>query len=228
MDEKELFLMRLMKKLAVGNGTDEEARIIDAMRVMDRKYYVKEEKIAYEDSAQIIGAGQTISQPSTVARMLQLAKIQPGDRVLEIGTGSGWNASLIAHLAKPGITKSIEKEEELLAKAQTRVLAIQKRLAGTGAIEDAQTFDYLEITGETLEELMQQEERFDKVISTAGIQKEQETAIIGIARKLLKEKGVMICPRRKGPMLIVSNHSQKPMVTYTEEEYVFVPLQLES
>ena len=71
---------------------------------------------AYEDSAVPIGYGQTASQPSIQALYLQLLEIQPRDRVLEIGTGSGYQTALLAHLADR--VYSIERVRELSVRAR--------------------------------------------------------------------------------------------------------------
>jgi protein-L-isoaspartate(D-aspartate) O-methyltransferase len=71
---------------------------------------------AYEDSAVPIGYGQTASQPSIQALYLQLLEIQPRDRVLEIGTGSGYQTALLAHLAER--VYSIERVRELSVRAR--------------------------------------------------------------------------------------------------------------
>jgi len=56
---------------------------------------------AYDDAPLPIGKGQSISQPSTVAHMLELLAIKPGDRILEIGCGSGWLTALLAEITGP-------------------------------------------------------------------------------------------------------------------------------
>jgi protein-L-isoaspartate(D-aspartate) O-methyltransferase len=71
---------------------------------------------AYEDSALPIGSGQTISQPSVHARYLQLLHLQGNERVLEVGTGSGYQTVLLSHLA-PQVF-SIERVPELLERAR--------------------------------------------------------------------------------------------------------------
>ena len=75
--------------------------LLTAMGTVPRETFVAEhlQEFAYEDSALPIEAGQTISQPYIVARMLELAEIKPGDKVLEIGAGSGYAAAVISRMA---------------------------------------------------------------------------------------------------------------------------------
>jgi protein-L-isoaspartate(D-aspartate) O-methyltransferase len=74
---------------------------------------------AYEDRPLPIGAGQTISQPYIVARMTELLAVSPGDRVLDVGTGSGYQASVLAELGCR--VTSIEREAGLAADASARL-----------------------------------------------------------------------------------------------------------
>lgn len=69
---------------------------------------------AHEDHPLAIGHGQTSSQPSTVRRMLQLLDVRPGQRVLDVGAGSGWTTALLAHLVGPGgAVVGVELQPEL-------------------------------------------------------------------------------------------------------------------
>jgi protein-L-isoaspartate(D-aspartate) O-methyltransferase len=75
-------------------------RIIEAFRAVDRRDFVPDEYAgrAYDNQPLPIGYGQTISQPLTVAFMLELLDPQPGETIMEIGSGSGWQAALLGHL----------------------------------------------------------------------------------------------------------------------------------
>ena len=89
---------RLLETLAA-QGVD--ARVLGAFAAVPRHWFVSEAlaPLAYRDDALPIGAGQTTSRPSTIARMLMLLSLQGHERVLEIGAGSGFLTALLAKLA---------------------------------------------------------------------------------------------------------------------------------
>lgn len=92
----------------VSRGID-DARVIAAMSIVPRHRFVPEEYLsqAYEDHPLPIGHGQTISQPYIVALMTQYLALQPGEKVLEIGTGSGYQAAILAELTDQVYTVEI-------------------------------------------------------------------------------------------------------------------------
>jgi protein-L-isoaspartate(D-aspartate) O-methyltransferase len=77
------------------------------------------DSVAYDDRALPIDQGQTISQPYIVARMTELLAVEPGDRILEIGTGSGYQAAVLAMLGARVVT--IERHETLARGARDRL-----------------------------------------------------------------------------------------------------------
>ncbi len=79
----------------------DDPRVVAAMQAVDRTVFVPEQlhSYTYEDHALPIGKSQTISQPYIVAYMAQALDIKPNDKVLEIGTGCGYNAAVLAQLA---------------------------------------------------------------------------------------------------------------------------------
>ncbi|MDP1710596.1 MAG: protein-L-isoaspartate(D-aspartate) O-methyltransferase [candidate division WWE3 bacterium] len=93
-------------------------RVLEVFREVPREKFVPPQfyDLSYEDSPLDIGSGQTISQPYTVAFMTQLLDPQPSDVVLEVGTGSGYQAAILSRLAKQIYT--IERFEELGNKAK--------------------------------------------------------------------------------------------------------------
>src|SRR5437879_9595760 len=75
--------------------------VLEAMRRVPREVFVEPgyEEFAYEDAPLPIGEGQTISQPYIVALMIEAAGVKPGDRVLEVGAGSGYAAAVLGQIA---------------------------------------------------------------------------------------------------------------------------------
>ncbi|APG86017.1 protein-L-isoaspartate O-methyltransferase [Sinorhizobium americanum CCGM7] len=94
--------------------------VLEAMRIVPREAFVEPgfEEFAYEDSALSIGHGQTISQPFIVALMTEKAEVQPGDTVLEIGTGSGYAAAILSRIAADVYT--VERHAGLAETAERR------------------------------------------------------------------------------------------------------------
>lgn len=102
-----------------------DARVLEAMRLIPRDLFVPEayRHAAYSEDVSInIGEGQTISQPRIVATMTEAARIGPEDRVLEIGTGSGYQAAVLARLAR--FVFSIERIAPLARGAKARLDAL--------------------------------------------------------------------------------------------------------
>jgi protein-L-isoaspartate(D-aspartate) O-methyltransferase len=98
-----------------------DGRVLAAMRRVPREAFVAEAQrdLAYEDSPLPIGSGQTISQPYIVALMAEAARIGPGSRVLEIGTGSGYAAAVLSLVAAEVYT--IERHQSLAEEARRRL-----------------------------------------------------------------------------------------------------------
>ncbi len=194
------------------NFGEVDDRIIEGMSKIDRKdfmpYEMKEK--AYVDTAMPIGNGQTISQPSTVARMLSLLELKEGDKVLEIGTGSGWNAALIAYvIGEKGKVISLEIYDELIEKAKSVIKKLK--------IKNIETIN---------KNFLELKDNFDKIIFTAGISPGDEEIIKKFAEENLNEKGILVAPFRSGPLIIFKKEKGRISKRYTEEEYVFVPLVL--
>jgi protein-L-isoaspartate(D-aspartate) O-methyltransferase len=89
-----------------------DARVLDAMRSVPREHFVPPHfrSAAFEDSPLPLERGQTISQPYIVGFMTQLLRLQPSDKVLEIGTGSGYQTAVLARLARTVYSAEIEPE----------------------------------------------------------------------------------------------------------------------
>lgn len=95
-----------------------DTRILDAMRIVPRHLFVPKDKqsLAYEDFPIHIGQGQTISQPFIVALMTELLELDGTENVLEVGTGSGYQAALLSQLA--ATVHTIERFAELAQHAR--------------------------------------------------------------------------------------------------------------
>ncbi len=115
-DKKIRELIDRLRRLGI---TDE--RVLQAMQKVPRHLFVGKgmELQAYEDKALPIGFGQTISHPSTVAQMTQALNLKPGEKVLEIGTGSGYQAAILCELGCQVYT--IEAIRELAIQAEKRL-----------------------------------------------------------------------------------------------------------
>jgi protein-L-isoaspartate(D-aspartate) O-methyltransferase len=128
------------------------ARVLDAMRKVPRHLFVPEAQRgdAYLDHPLPIGHGQTISQPYIVAFMTQALDLRPTDRVLEIGTGSGYQAAVLGELVKDVYT--IEIVEPLAERARTTLSSLGYRnvhvRAGNGYLgwPDQAPFDRVMVT----------------------------------------------------------------------------------
>jgi protein-L-isoaspartate(D-aspartate) O-methyltransferase len=107
---------KMVSRQVAGRGV-RDSRVLRAMGEVPRHEFVppEERRWAYRDRPLPIGHGQTISQPYIVAVMSELAQLKPGDRVLEVGTGSGYQAAVLAALGAE--VYSIELLPELAAQA---------------------------------------------------------------------------------------------------------------
>ena len=101
-----------------------DERVLEAMTAIPREWFIGERyrRRAYADEAVPIDAGQTISQPWIVARMTELLAPRPGDRMLELGTGSGYQAAILAALGADVL--SLERHAELAQQARERIAAL--------------------------------------------------------------------------------------------------------
>ncbi|MBS1112296.1 MAG: pcm [Nitrospirae bacterium] len=184
-----------------------DRRVLDAMQKVPRHLFVDEamQFKAYDDMALSIGENQTISQPYMVAIMTELLELKGDEKVLEIGTGSGYQAAILAELAKEVF--SVERIASLAGLAEERLHAI------------GYTTIHIKIDDGTLGWL--EESPFDRIIVTAGAPKVPEP-LTG----QLSENGILVAPvgDRFSQQLV---KMQKIKGTIMEEFHtpcVFVPL----
>jgi len=124
-----------------------DEKVLRAMERVPRELFVpeRERRRAYEDAALPIGAGQTISQPYMVARICEALDVRPGHQVLDVGTGSGYQAAVLAELGAEVVT--IERIPELAEQAGANLAAagyeqVEVRVGdGTLGVPDRAPFD---------------------------------------------------------------------------------------
>src|SRR3954468_22151966 len=111
---------RMVDRDIAGRGIT-DARVLAAMDKVPREVFVPDNLLeyAYDDSPLPIGQGQTISQPYIVALMMETAEVKAGDRVLEVGTGSGYSAAALAEMGCEVCT--IDRHAELVRSAAVRL-----------------------------------------------------------------------------------------------------------
>lgn len=112
-------MYNLLEQLRQQGINDE--KLLHAIESVPRERFIDEafQHKAYENTALPIGSGQTISQPYTVARMTELLRLEPSSRVLEIGTGSGYQTAILAHLVEHVF--SVERIKGLQWQAKRRL-----------------------------------------------------------------------------------------------------------
>jgi protein-L-isoaspartate(D-aspartate) O-methyltransferase len=126
---------RMVERQLVRRGIRDE-RVLAAFRKVPREAFVRPDlaKYAYDDNPLPIGEGQTISQPYVVALMTEAARIEPGTRVLDVGTGSGYATAILAQLAGEVVT--IERHQTLADNARATLERLGYRnvevIAGDG------------------------------------------------------------------------------------------------
>lgn len=184
-----------------------DRRMLDAMRRVPRHLFVDEsiQYKAYDDMALPIGEGQTISQPYMVAIMTELLELKGNEKILEIGTGSGYQAVILAELSKEVYT--IERVAVLVKRAEERF-----NFLGYGNI-------HVKVGDGTLG--WPEESPFDRVIITAGTPKIPDPLI-----EQLSEGGIIIAPvgDRFSQQLIKVKKSKGRLSEEYHTPCIFVPL----
>lgn len=213
--------MKYLVKELIEEGILKTPSIIEAFEKIDRKDFVPEElkDRAYLNTPLPIGHGQTISQPLTVAFMLELLQPQIGDKILEVGSGSGWQTALLAHIvgSSPlggGRIFAVELIPELLAFGRKNVAKYSfiKKDLSTGQTGIVEFHSFNATKG------MPGKAPFDRIISAASGEDLPEAW-----KEQLKIGGRLVAPIKNAIHLFV-----KKKETELEESiypgFAFVPL----
>ena len=184
-----------------------DERVLAAMGRVPREKFVAPElqPQAYADGPLPIGSGQTISQPFMVATMLEVMELQPVDRVLEVGTGTGYQAALLGELAHEVWT--MERHPELAAKARRFLRELGYRnvyvVEGDGTAGLPQCVP------------------FDKILVAAGAPQVPEPLVAQLA-----QGGILAVPvgNRVEQLLHVIRKTEGGIVTSSSVACCFVPL----
>ena len=178
-DSPETHLARLVLGLRSQGVTD--PKVLSAIEKTPRDLFVPDlfRERSFEDSALPIACGQTISQPFIVGLMTQALRLEPRSRVLEVGTGSGYQTAVLSRLAR--FVYSVERYRTLLAEAEERL----RTLALTNV------FTRFGDGGEGWPE----QASFDRILVTAAAPGEPK-ALLG----QLKPYGVLVAPIGRGPV----------------------------
>lgn len=196
---------KLVEELARMGISDR--RVLDAINRVPRHYFLSSAflEFAYENKAFQIGAGQTISHPFTVATQSQLLDVSPGMKVLEIGTGSGFQTSVLCEMGAK--VYSIERQKLLHDNAKILLgkMGYKAHLVYGDGYKGLPTFA-----------------PFDRVIITCAVPKLPEELLIQ-----LKPGGVLVMPYGEGEvqqMMVITEKDDGSFVSELHGNFSFVPM----
>ena len=185
----------------------EDQGVLDAFMAVPRHFFLDRAftEQAYSDMAFQIGAGQTISQPYTVAFQTQLLQVKKGDKILEIGTGSGFQTSILCEMGAK--VYSIERQKELYLKTKQLIpiLNYTPKLKYGDGFEGWDTFG-----------------PYDKIIITCGAPFIPEALV-----KQLKSGGRMVIPLGEGDiqeMILLTKSANGEISQRSFGKFRFVPM----
>jgi protein-L-isoaspartate(D-aspartate) O-methyltransferase len=177
---------RMVERQLRGRDVEDE-RVLEAMRRVPRELFVPRElrRRAYDDAALPLPAGQTISQPYMVARIAEALALRGDERVLDVGTGSGYQAAVLAELAREVVT--IERIPELAELARANLAAagyerVEVRVGdGTLGVPDRAPFHAIAVAAAVPElprTLYEQLEPRGRLVLPIGSRQAQELQVV--------------------------------------------------
>lgn len=186
---------------------EDMGRIDETFEQIPREVFLPEgvKKFAGEDRPLGIGYGQTNSQPTTVKWMLQWLDVRQGQKVLDVGSGSGWTSALLSHLVGPGGTvEAVERVPELVAFGQKNCEKL--------GLKNITFYQAGERFG------LPDKAPFDCILVSAGANRLPEELV-----EQLKPGGIMVIPV-KHDILVVHKKADKTVVVDRNRGFTFVPL----
>jgi protein-L-isoaspartate(D-aspartate) O-methyltransferase len=207
MDRFQISRDRMVREQLVARGIIDEA-VLSAMGTVPRHLFVAEALAskAYEDHPLPIGLGQTISQPYIVAVMSQLLDARPGMRVLEIGTGSGYQAAVLAQMGLDVYT--VERLRELYDRTSGLLMRLRYRSVRLKLADGTEGWP--------------ESGPFDRIIVTAG-----GPAVPPPLLDQLMDPGVLVIPvggERRGQRLVLVRKEKGTVLREERERVAFVDL----
>lgn len=203
-DHRKIRLVMHLRSMGISS-----TEVLSAMEKVPRDAFVPGpmQDQAYEDIALPIGRGQTISQPLVVATMTQALEVTDRDKVLEIGTGSGYQTCVLAHLCRR--VYSIERHKPLLIQAEKMFDMLKLR-------------NITAIAGDGMKGWPEQAP-FDKIICTAAAQGEPPDALL----QQLRVGGIMVIPVATREFQVLRRYKKEGEDTFAVKDLMpvrFVPL----
>jgi protein-L-isoaspartate(D-aspartate) O-methyltransferase len=185
--------------------------IIDAFMAVDRRHFMREEykSLADIDTALPIGKGQTISQPLTVATMIELLQPQKGDKILEIGYGSGWQTAILSNIV--GIKGEIVAYEIIDEISKFGEENLYNFL-------ESRALEKITLLKEDYKKSFEKHSPFDRIISAASFKEYPKDLI-----NSLSEKGKFVFPTSRNDIRLVEKLNGK-VVEQRIPGFIFVPI----
>ncbi len=224
----------LIEKLVNENILTDEL-VIKAMKLTQRRHYLLPRHRSFEsiDSPLPIGQEQTTSQPLVIAFMLSLLKARPGNKILEIGYGSGWQTGILARIigmsraeqdSSEDTAQNTQEKQTLLQEGSIYTYEIRKELADFGKKNlhrdlPPELLPLIHFFNEDYEKSYYYHRPFDRIISGAAFNEIPHKLI-----KALKTGGIMVYPTHENDIRTIIKTSKDSFDEDIYPGYTFVPI----